>query len=53
MMQCSEIWSDVFNQTHVCDEEEGHDTPHLCHCGWEEQQVGISLSSDPAPREGK
>ena len=38
-VQCDALWSDAFNQTHVCDEPEGHKTPHLCHCGWETDQA--------------
>lgn len=40
-MQCSFVWKDAFNQTHVCDEPEGHDTTHRCHCGWvQEEETG-------------
>ena len=35
-MKCDYLWTDAFDSTHVCDEDEGHTTPHLCHCGWEE-----------------
>ena len=33
--RCSEVWSDVFGQTHVCDSVEGHDWEHICHCRYE------------------
>lgn len=36
--QCDELWSDAFNQTHVCDKAEGHIAAHLCHCGWEKNR---------------
>jgi len=38
-MLCSEIWSDAFNRTHVCDQPEGHDTTHVCHCGYEKGEA--------------
>lgn len=30
---CSFIWSDLLNQTHVCDQPDGHEGSHYCHCG--------------------
>jgi hypothetical protein len=32
--RCSHLWVDIMEQTHVCDQPEGHLEAHYCHCGW-------------------